>query len=66
MVFRTEWHIKNNDDLKLPPHDGDDDGDDDGDGNVGICDVSSSYDSKSDDKDDGRRHCKKNYGVMMI
>ena len=30
--------------------------DDDGDGNVGICDGRSSFYSKYDDNDDGKRH----------
>ena len=53
MVFCTNQHIKNNDNLKQPPHDGDNDGD----GNLDVCDISLSFYSKYDD--DNRRHQKK-------
>ena len=51
-----------NNDLKWPPHDGDDDDD----GNECVCDGSSSFVFKSDDDADGRGYWKKNDDVMMI
>ena len=41
-------------------------GDADGDGNVGVCDVRSSFHLKYDDDDDGRRHKNKNNAAIKI
>ena len=61
MIFCTDQHIKNNDNIYRTLHDGDNDGD----GNVCADDGSLSISSKYDDDADSRRH-QKNVTAITI